>query len=113
MHSGRITNKSSSGLADSLIISSNPSVLYGLTIYNGKAPAQYIQLHDAASLPADASIPIYPPIQIDTGETKGLSFPEGRIFSTGIVVCNSSTANTKTIGAADCMFDAQVSALIS
>ena len=58
MHSDRITNRSSSGLAASLVISSNPAVLYGLTIYNGKATAQYIQLHDAASLPADASTPI-------------------------------------------------------
>lgn len=112
MHSDRITNRSSSGLAASLVISSNPAVLYGLTIYNGKATAQYIQLHDAASLPADASTPIYPPILIGSGETKGLSFPEGRIFDTGIVVCNSSTSSTKTIGSADCMFDAQVKALI-
>lgn len=113
MNSSRIVNKSSSGLAASLVVSANPAVLYGLTVYNGKASSQYVQIHDAASLPANGVTPVFPPIKLDTGETKALDFPEGRNFATGIVVCNSSTADTKTIGSADCMFDAQVGALMA
>lgn len=113
MSVNRIVNKSSSGLAASLVVSSIPAVLYGLTVYNGKASSQYIQIHDAASLPADTAVPVFPPFTIGSGETRTLEFEEGRNFATGIVVCNSSTAATKTIGSADCMFDAQVGALMS
>ena len=113
MNSSRIVNKNSSGLAASLVVSANPAVLYGLTVYNGKSSAQYIQIHDAASLPADTAVPTFPPIRVDTLDTVSISFPEGRNFATGIIVCNSSTAATKTIGSADCIIDAQVGALMA
>jgi len=62
---------------------------------------------DALDVPADGSIPCFP---IAVGATSNFSAffgDTGRTFQTGIVLVNSSTAPTKTIGAADCFFDAQ------
>jgi hypothetical protein len=76
--------------------------------YSNKASKQFIQLHDAAALPADGAVPIgvfaVPAQQNFSIDVQLANFP----FSTGIVICNSSTADTKTIGAADCFFTAVV-----
>lgn len=100
-------NRTTVEYAASLVIASNPAVLRGLTGYNSGA-AQFIQLHDAASLPADTAVP---KVVIAAAATSSFSIDfgdHGRKFSNGIVVCNSSTGPTKTIGAANCWFDAQV-----
>lgn len=104
-------NRSTTAYAKSLVISSSPAKLHRITGYNSGA-AQFIQLHDASSLPADTAVPA---VVITAGATSNftIEFGEsGRLFTTGIVVCNSSTAPTKTIGAAaNCWFDAQISAV--
>ena len=46
------------------------------------------------------SVPTVQNFSIDYG-------PYGRAFQVGIVVCNSSTAATKTVGSADCWLDVQ------
>jgi len=102
-------NKTSSGAAASLVVS-NPVTLYDISIYNSKASSQYIQIFDAASLPADGATPTLPPMLFAAKETRGISWINGRKFSNGIVICNSSTDTTKTIGSDDCFFDMQVSA---
>lgn len=105
-----ITNRSTTANAASLVISANPSVLYGLTAYSSKASAQFIQLHDAASLPANGAVPKVV-VTVAATSNVGIDYGElGRQFSTGIVVCNSSTQATLTIGSDDCWFDAQVDA---
>jgi len=67
---------------------------------------QYIQVHDATSLPADTAVPlvVFPivadtPFSIDFGAT-------GLPCGTGIVLCVSTTGVTKTIGAANTMVTA-------
>jgi len=72
--------------------------------YNNSASDQYIQLHDTAALPADGAVPVAT-VLAPAGFQFGLSWTAGRLFANGIVVCNSSTAVTKTIGSANCLFD--------
>lgn len=101
------TNATSTALEASRIAKATAGILWGLSGYNSKSSAQYIQLFNSATLPADASVPtvvfLVPalsPFSIDYGVY-------GRSFTTGIVACNSSTLATKTIGSADCWFDFQ------
>ena len=94
--------------AASLVASDQPATLYRVMGYNSKASAQFIQVHDAASLPADAAIP---KIVITVAATSNFDIDlgiYGKSFQTGVVICNSSTGATKTIGAADCWIDAQL-----
>jgi len=94
--------------AASLVASDAPATLYKLTGYNSKGTAQFIQLHDAASLPADGAVPKIV-FTVATAANFEMNFGTlGRLFQTGIVVCNSSTGPTKTIGTADCWFYVQL-----
>jgi hypothetical protein len=105
---GVSTNVGSIALEASRVLKNAPGVLKTLTICNAGAVAQFFQLHDAITVPADTAVPkavIYLAAKGNFVWDFGLS---GRSFATGIVVCNSTTAATKTIGAADSFFDAQV-----
>jgi len=100
-------NKHSNAYAASLVVKSGPGKLYGFSVYNANAGTQFILMLDAAALPADGVVPCMP-FPVATLTTLLVSYGDtGRSFDTGIVLCNSSTGPTKTIGAADCFFDAQ------
>lgn len=100
-------NATTVAYAASLKVTTSQAILFGLTGHNSSASAQFIQLHDSPALPADSSVPKVI-ISVAAGTSFGIDFGEnGRSFSNGIVVCNSSTGPTKTIGAADCWFDVQ------
>lgn len=103
------TSVKSSALEASRVLKSTPGMLKSIIITNTKASDQYIQLHDAAAVPADAVVPEVP-FLIPAGATVCLDYSDngGRYFYNGIVVCNSSTVATKTIGSADCFFCAEV-----
>ncbi len=102
------TNATTTVYAASLILKSSGGVLYGLSGFNSKASTQFIQVHDSATLPADGAAPKVL-VQVAASSSFSLDFgTRGRSFASGIVVCNSSTGPTKTIGAADCWFDGQV-----
>lgn len=101
------SNASNTAYATNLVIKASAGTLYGLSGYNSKTSSQFIQLHDAASLPADAAVPkVF--ILVPASSNFAIDFgPRGRVFATGIVICNSSTGPTKTIGSSDIWVDAQ------
>lgn len=99
----------STALEASHVLKAAPGNLYRLQIYNNNAAARWFQLHDAAALPADGAVPRW--IYYLAGQSSSPPFdwqPGGRYFTTGIVVCGSTTGPTKTLGAADFWFSALV-----
>jgi hypothetical protein len=112
LNSSKITNQNSGALAASKVASVNNAMLLGFSVYNSKASTQYIQLYDAASVPADAVVPLMTWV-VPANSTLSVQYEGvGRPCLTGIVLCNSSTAATKTLGSADCIFDIQVGAFV-
>jgi len=97
---------SSTALAASLVVRASAGRLLTAAVYNGNVGTQYIQIHNAASLPANGAVPLFT-FTLTTGAVQVLNFDlTGLPCSTGIVLCNSSTAATKTIGANDTWFTA-------
>lgn len=91
----------------SRLVKAGPGYLFGFTVYNSNVAAQFIQVHDSPTLPANGSVPCMV-ISVATIADKGVQWlPLGRAFQTGIYLCNSTTGPTLTLGAADCFFDAQ------
>lgn len=99
------SNINTSAQAASLVIKGSAGRLIAIRGYNAKASTQFIQIHDAAALPADANVP-EESFAVAGSSNFEITFPEEKSFTTGIVVCNSSTQATKTIGSADCWFSA-------
>lgn len=82
-------------------------VLYGFSGYNSLASDQYVQVHNASALPADGAVPLVTMV-VRAQSNFSWQPPSGKFgkyFSAGIVVCNSTTIATKTIGAANCWFN--------
>lgn len=88
------------------VLLSRPGGLHLICGYNSGG-SQWIQLHDSASVPANTAVPV---LSFIVAATSNFSFTvfNPLMFETGIVVCNSSTGPTKTLGSADCYFTAQV-----
>jgi hypothetical protein len=100
-------NSTSNVLEASHVVAAGESRLVGVSGFNSKASAQFIQVHDKEAVPADGAVPV---IVVTVPASSNFSIDFGswsRWFYRGIVVCNSSTAATKTIGSADCFFDCQ------
>jgi hypothetical protein len=98
-------NISSNALAAS-VVSSGAHFLYGFTVSNTNAAAQYVLVFDLRVLPAEGAVPSIV-FTVDGASDKGVQWLPPRKMLQGIVICNSSTPGTKTIGAADCFFDVQ------
>lgn len=98
---------SSTALEASHVIKASAGRLYSLVITNTKAASQFIQIHNTSSVPADTAVPVYS-FYVPAASSVSIAAEDlGDYFSTGISVCNSSTAATKTIGSADCFFTAR------
>lgn len=110
--SSKLTRKvlRSIALEASKVLKDGPGELVSLTVFNSKGSAQFIQIINAAALPANGAVDLlYPPIPIAANTLLTLTFPEPLVASKGIVVCNSSTGTfSKTIGSADCAFHASI-----
>lgn len=89
------------------IVITNHILVQGFTVYSTKSSAQYLNMFDADALPADGATPIFS-WALSANNGVGISWaPRGREFHAGLVLCNSSTDATKTLGSADCLFDVQ------
>lgn len=102
---GQASVAKTAAYANSLIVKASAGKLYGFAGYNS-GPAQFIQVHNSATVPADAAVP---DILISVAAASNFSFGAGSAvypFATGITICNSTTGPTKTIGAADCWINA-------
>jgi hypothetical protein len=109
--SEKVYSTNSGGAVKSLVASAGPARLCGFSGYSANASAQFIQVHDAASLPANGSAP---KIVFKAGAAANFGADYNanpREFSTGVVVCTSTTYATLTLGATDdCWFDVQLKA---
>lgn len=100
------TTISSSGLVASLIVKASSGNLYKIIGYNNLGSDQFIQIFNTTTLPADGVAP-HIVQKVLANQNFEIDFGDVGIFlSTGIVVCNSSTVATKTIGAANCWINA-------
>jgi hypothetical protein len=98
----------SSAYEASHILKSTTGTVISIVGYNSKGSAQFIQLHDSATLPADTAVPVYT-FTVAATSNFSIDVPiTGIPFTNGIVICNSSTGPTKTIGSADIFVTAVV-----
>ena len=95
---------SSTAYEASRIVKASAGTLFSLSGYNS-GPAQFLQVHNSASIPANGAAPAML-LAIPAQSTFAFEWDKGVVLSAGIVVSNSSTGATKTIGSADCYFTA-------
>lgn len=100
-------NANSTALARSQRVKSGAGTLFGFTVTNTNVSGQWILWMDAQNLPADGIAP-KGQLWVPGSATRAVYWGEhGRRFLQGIWLCNSSSPSSKTIGSADCWFDAQ------
>ena len=83
--------------------------LYRFSYNNGNGATRYLQLFNAKALPANGAVPYCTPVPVLTGQTVNIDYGAlGLPFPTGIVIANSTTAASLTIGSAVGFFSAEV-----
>lgn len=87
--------------ASSLIAVTQAAKVFSVMIYNSAASDQWYMVFDATALPANGAVPKIPPVLVPSKSSGWIDWGDGRQFYNGVVVCNSTTDTTKTLGAAD------------
>lgn len=104
------TSVDSTALEASHILKASAGVLYGVTGYSARTTSQFIQVHNTTTVPGDTAVPIVvffiPAGPVSFSWDAPAQF--GKFFSTGITICNSTTGPAKTLGSADCWFNASL-----
>lgn len=100
-------NATSAALATFIRAKTGVGKLFGFTATSTNVAAQFILLFDAASLPSNGAVPLAAYNVAATSSASGYWGTAGRAFTRGILLANSTTQGTLTIGAADCIFDVQ------
>lgn len=92
------------------VIKDAAGVVFVASMYNDNAATRYLQFFDSHTLPADGVVPLLS-FEVPTKTTRVIdSYAfRGKQFRIGIVVCNSTTGVSKTLGGADCLFDVEYS----
>lgn len=98
------TADTSAAAEASSVSKASPGVLYRFTFTNTNAATRYLQFFNSTTVPANGTVPVLS-FACAAGATITETFLHGKYFSTGLTWCNSSTAGTKTIGAADSVCD--------
>lgn len=92
---------------NSAVVKAAPGVVHRISGYSSDANPVWIQIHDAAAVPADAAVPKLI-LCVGAGENFDIDLSIiGRYCATGIVICNSSTGPAKTVGGATTWFNIQ------
>jgi hypothetical protein len=106
---------SSAAAEASAVVSAVPAYVKTIIATNGNAAKRFLHVFDLAALPADGVAPTIC-VNIPLGDTVIVNLPltiDQRVltgvdrfgkFETGVVVCLSTTAATKTIAGADGVF---------
>jgi hypothetical protein len=103
----KIPNADGGALVASRVISTTPIKLFSLIVLN-TGGAQYIQLFESGTVPIDTTVPELPAVYVAANSTVQFDFGVLGVDFDSLSVSNSSTAATKTIGAADCAITAIV-----
>lgn len=91
-------------LAASRVIKTGPGIFYAITMTNTNAAARFLQVFDANVLPADGAVPLFSR-SIPIADSITIEWRVGHTFNVGLIVCNSTTSASKTLGSADSIFD--------
>lgn len=102
------TRVGSAALEASHIISASACTLRSAKAYNSSGGTLYLQVFNAASLPANGTAPARTPIPVLAGDVNGDAWEGGTRLSTGCVLALSSTIATLTVAGAVGWFDAEV-----
>jgi hypothetical protein len=91
-------------LQASAVVKTGPGTFYSITMTNTNAAARFLQVFDARDLPATGAIPLFSR-SIPLGDSLTLTWTVGHTFGVGLIVCNSTTAASLTLGTVDSLFD--------
>lgn len=87
----------SGALAKAVQLATTSVRVFDVTVYNSNTALLYLQIFDSATTPADGAVPqMSMPVPAD--ESRSLLWgARGGLFTTGVYVCLSTTAATKTL----------------